>query len=85
VAEVMTGPLRKRHEAIAQRHRAVLESWRVVPLDADIAASAARVRAVHGLRLADAVQVATALAVNAHALVSADRDFSKVPGLRVLG
>jgi len=85
LAEVMTGPLRKRQEAVANRHRAILESWRVVPVDAEIAAGAARVRAAHGLRLADAVQVATVTALNAYALVTPDSDFSRVPGLRVLG
>ena len=82
--EVMAGPLAKRQEAMAERYRAVLESWHVVPLDADIAARAAHIRAVQGLRSPDAVQVASAIAVHAHALVTHDRDFSKVAGIRVL-
>jgi predicted nucleic acid-binding protein len=36
------------------------------------------------LKLADAVQAASALAVNAAALVTHDRDFSRVWSLRVL-
>jgi predicted nucleic acid-binding protein len=84
LAEVMVGPLRKGHQAVAERHRKALESWRVVPLNADIAAMAARVRGAHGLRLPDAIQVATAIAARAYAVVSSDRDFSKVPGLRVI-
>lgn len=84
VAEVMVGPLRKGQHALAERHRIALESWRIVPLDADIAAMAARVRAVHGLRLPDAIQVATAFAVRAHAVVTSDSDFGRVPGLRII-
>jgi predicted nucleic acid-binding protein len=36
------------------------------------------------LRLADAVQAASALAINAAALVTHDRDFSRVNTLRVI-
>lgn len=84
VAEVLTGPLGAGEEALAKRYRAVMESWQVVNLTADIAESAARLRASLKLRLADAVQVASALAVNADALVTHDRDFSKLKSLTVL-
>jgi predicted nucleic acid-binding protein len=84
VAEVLTGPLQAGDEALARRYRAVLESWQVVDLDLDIAESAARLRASLRLRLADAVQAASALAVNASALVTHDRDFSRVRALRVI-
>ena len=49
-----------------------------------VAESAARLRAALRLRLADAVQAASALAVNAAALVTHDRDFSRVRSLRVI-
>lgn len=84
IAEVLTGPLRTQDEALARRYRAVLESWQVVDLDRDIAESAARLRATLNLRLADAVQAASALAINADALVTHDGDFSRVRSLRVL-
>lgn len=67
---------------MAKRYRAVLESWPVVELPADIAA---RLRAKLKLKLPDAIQVASALGVNADALVTHDRDFAKVRGLRVFG
>lgn len=85
LAEVLTGPLGAGNESLAERYRAVLESWYVVELSAQIAMSAARLRASTKLRLADAVQVASALAINAEALVTHDRDFSPVTALRVLG
>lgn len=84
VAEVLIGPLRRGDEALARRYRAVLESWRIVNLDIDIAETAARLRALHRLKLADAVQAASALAINAHALVTHDRDFSRLKSLRVI-
>ncbi|HVT44529.1 MAG TPA: type II toxin-antitoxin system VapC family toxin [Thermoanaerobaculia bacterium] len=84
IAEVLTGPLQSGDEALARRYRAILESWQVIALDTDIAKSAARLRASLGLKLADAVQAASALAVDADALVTHDRDFSRVRPLRVI-
>jgi predicted nucleic acid-binding protein len=84
IAEVLAGPIGAGDDALARRYRAILESWRPVALDVDIAESAARLRASLGLKLADAVQAASALAVNAAALVTHDRDFSRVRSLRIL-
>jgi len=84
VIEVLAGPLQKRQEALAARYQRLMESWLVVALDADVAASAARIRATEGLRLPDAVQVASAIAVQAHALVTHDRDFTRIRAIRVL-
>lgn len=84
IAEVLTGPLKMGEEALAKRYRAVLEAWQVVDFTGDIAESAARLRGKYGLKLPDAIQAASALAINADALVTHDRDFAKVRGLRVL-
>jgi predicted nucleic acid-binding protein len=84
VAEVLTGPLQSGDEALAKRYRTILESWHVVELTVDIAESAARLRASLRLGLADAIQAASALATNATALVTHDRDFSRVTSLRIL-
>jgi predicted nucleic acid-binding protein len=67
-----------------RRYRSVLESWQPIPLDVDFAESAARLRASLRLKPADAVQAASALAVNAAALVTHDRDFSRVGSLRII-
>ena len=85
IAEVLTGPLSARNEALVKRYRAVLESWQVIELTADIAESAARLRASLKIKLSDAIQAASAIAINADALVTHDRDFSRVTGLRVVG
>lgn len=84
MAEVLAGPFGAGEEALAKRYRAVMESWQVVNLTAEIAESAARFRARLKLKLPDAIQVASAIAVNADALVTHDRDFSKVRTLAVL-
>ena len=84
IAEVLTGPLRAGDEALIRRYRTLLETWRVVPLDADVAESAARLRATYRLKLPDAVQAASALAINAEALATHDRDFSRLSHLRIL-
>ncbi|HEX7323768.1 MAG TPA: PIN domain-containing protein [Rhodanobacteraceae bacterium] len=83
VAEVLTGPLSAGNGTLAKRYRGVLETWQVVGLDADIAETAARMRARYGLKLPDAVQLASALAINADALVTHNRDFAKLQGLRI--
>lgn len=84
MSEVLTGPLGAGQEVLAKRYRNVMESWQVVELSADIAESAARLRGSLKLKLADAVQVASALTIGADALLTHDRDFSAVKALRVL-
>lgn len=85
IAEVLTGPLKAGEEALAKRYRAVLDAWQVVDFTSDIAESAARLRGTYGLKLPDAIQLASALEINAHALVTHDRDFAQIRGMRVLG
>lgn len=84
IAEVLTGPMKAGEEALARRYRAALETWTVVDFTGDIAESAARLRGRYGLKLPDAIQLASALAINADALVTHDRDFGHVMGIRVL-
>ncbi|HEX3847536.1 MAG TPA: PIN domain-containing protein [Steroidobacteraceae bacterium] len=85
LAEVLTGPFNDGDEVLAEKYRATLKSWFLVDLDAEIAESAARLRASLKLKLADAVQAASALAIGADAMITHDRDFSALRGLRVLG
>ena len=84
LAEVLTGPLQVGDDALARRYRATLEAWQLVALNTDIAESAARLRASLRLKLADAIQVASALMIDATALVTHDRDFSRVQSLRII-
>lgn len=84
IAEVLAGPIAVGDEALVRRYRTVLESWQVVESSGDIAESAARLRISLRLKLPDAIQAASALAVGADALVTHDRDFARLTALRVL-
>ena len=81
LVEVLTGPLRTGNESLAQNYQSALSApagWRVVGLSPGIAFRAARIRGSTRLRLPDAVQVATALETSSVALVTNDRDFSRL-------
>jgi predicted nucleic acid-binding protein len=84
VAEVLTGPLKQGQDALAKRYEKALAGFEIIPVTVEVAVTAARLRAGTGLRLPDALQAATALEIGAAALVTHDRDFSKLQGLRVL-
>jgi predicted nucleic acid-binding protein len=84
IAEVLTGPMKAGEEALARRCRAALGAWMVVDFTSDIAECAARLRGRYGLKPPDAIQLASALAINADALVTHDRDFDRVTGIQVL-
>jgi predicted nucleic acid-binding protein len=84
-AGVLNGPAEDRDWGLAvrcpelrSRYAEVLESWRVIDLDYVIAVRAAEFRAVYRLKTPDAVQVASALEINADAFVTHDRDFSRL-------
>jgi predicted nucleic acid-binding protein len=88
VAEVVTGPLRSGKDALAERYRqAMTESngFSVCDTNSDIAMLAARLRVRHSLRLPDAIQLATAVHAGCFAVVSRDRDFSRVKDIVILG
>lgn len=84
IAEVLAGPFKHGEDVLAKRYENALSNFDVVPVSQDIAVAAARLRASTGLRLPDALQAATALEVDAVALVTHDRDFARLHGLRVI-
>ena len=84
LAEVLTGPYQAGQMALAKRYEAALSTYRLVLLSPALAALAAQLRVQYRLKLPDAVQLASALDIGAAALVSHDRDFSRVQGLPVL-
>ena len=84
LSEILAGPCKNGHTALAKRYEKALTSYRVVDLSTPIALLAAQLRARFTLKLPDAIQVATALDNGADALVTHDRDFSKVRGISVL-
>ena len=84
LAEVLTGPFKAKQTALAKRYEKALNHYQVVPLTAQVAALAAQLRVQYRLKFPDAVQLASALDLGAAALVTHDRDFSRVQGLPVL-
>lgn len=84
LAEVLTGPLRTGQAALAQRYEKALARFTIVPVSSAVAVLAASMRARYGLKLPDALQLATALEIGAVALVTHDRDFARVEGLDIL-
>jgi predicted nucleic acid-binding protein len=88
LAEVVTGPLQSGNELLATQYERALTSstgWQVVPVTQQVAMQAARLRAVYGLRLPDAIQVATAVVSGAQVLLTHDRAFAKIKEIQVLG
>ena len=83
VAEVLAGPFKAKQDVLAKQYEKALASFEIVPISVEIAIIAARLRSTSALRLPDALVAATALEIGATALVTHDRDFSKLQGLRV--
>ena len=84
LAEVLTGPLSHGNDLLAEQYRATLSAWNLIPITEDIAVAAARFRSAYRLRLPDAIQLATAVVTGSAALVTHDRDFSRVREIRIL-
>jgi predicted nucleic acid-binding protein len=84
LAEVLTGPLRYDNELLAEQYRKALSGWEVVPVSEEIAVAAARFRATYQLRLPDAIQLATTVETGSVALITHDRDFSRVADISIL-
>jgi len=62
---------------------AAMQRTRIVPLDTELALSAADLSLAHGLAMADAMVLATAHGMRAE-LITSDADFAAVPGVTYL-
>jgi len=85
--EVLVHPLRNGDEALARQYNDILLSSphvSTLPVTFSTAQGAAELRASHGLKTPDAIQVATALRHEADAILTNDRDLSGIEGLQVL-
>jgi predicted nucleic acid-binding protein len=60
------------------------ENLGIFPLDMDIADHAVALRARHGFKTSDAIQIGTALACGADYIVTNDRDWRRFKKVRVL-
>ncbi len=87
LAEVLVKPLREKRQRAVDDYRRLLRAFpnlRLLPLTADIAEEAARLRALHGLALPDMIQIASAVAGGAGGLVTNDPSLQRVTGIEVL-
>ncbi len=84
LAEVLTGPYQAGQTALARRYENALQQYRVVDITPAIAILGAQLRAQYRLKLPDALQLASALDMGADALVTHDRDFSRVSGVVIV-
>jgi predicted nucleic acid-binding protein len=85
--EVLVGPLRAGETALAETYEAALTGGpgiRLVPVDLSVLRSAARLRADHGLRTPDAIQLAAAREGSATCFLTHDRRLRSIPGLQVV-
>jgi predicted nucleic acid-binding protein len=87
LTEVLVHPYQHGNQTLAREYSDILLHARNVgalPVSPEIAADAARLRALHGIRAPDAIQLATAQSRHATAFLTNDEGLEKVSGLHVL-
>jgi predicted nucleic acid-binding protein len=87
LTEVLSHPIQRSDHELVQRYRNILlnsSGLTIVPVSTDIAIEAASLRAAHGLKTPDAIQLATARRSGASALLTNDDDFASVNSLQIL-
>jgi predicted nucleic acid-binding protein len=85
--ETLVVPHRAGDCALADRYELLLSRSRglqVVELDRTLLRAAARLRAAHGVKTPDAIQLAAALSKGCLGFVTHDRPLSKVEGIKIL-
>ena len=85
--EVLVVPYRDGNLPLAERYEQLLtrgQGLRMVPLDNAHLRAAAQLRAVHGVRTPDAIQLAAALSARCTTFVTNDRSIRGVAELRIL-
>jgi predicted nucleic acid-binding protein len=85
--EVLVHPLRHGDEKLAEQYRGILlgaAGLRTVTLSTELAEEASRMRADHGLRTPDAIQLATSSHEGAAFFLTNDTRLPSVPGLTML-
>lgn len=85
--EVLVQPIRHGDTSLADQYRHILLNFaglKSVPLSEDVAEQAAKLRAAHNLRTADAIQMATALSAGASVFLTNDLKLASVPGMQIL-
>lgn len=87
LTELLAQPLRHGRTDLVEAYRRLFEAHahvRVVPIDVAIAVRGAELRARHGLRTPDALQVAAAIQAGCDAFLTNDADMRRVDEARVV-
>ena len=87
LGEVLVKPILARRKDLQDDYRELLlegSNFQTLPIDAIVAESAARLRAVYGLRLPDALQIALAIESGCQAILCNDHSMRRVTDLSVL-
>ncbi|MFB6231201.1 MAG: type II toxin-antitoxin system VapC family toxin [Salinibacter sp.] len=87
LAEALVEPFREGNERYQQIYRETLQdraSFRLVPVTRPLLVESARLRASTGLRLPDAIHLATAREAECTTLVANDDDFEDAPEMNVV-
>lgn len=87
LTEVLVQPFRHAQPKLADAYRDILTNSpnvEILSIDPTIAEAAARLRALHGLKTPDAIQVAAAIEGRCQALLTNDPAMKRVPDLQVL-
>ncbi len=87
LTEILVQPLRLGNTDRAQEYHDILfdrHNYTMVAITAEIAISAAAIRARYGLRTPDAMHAATAIQSDCDAILTNDRDFRRVQDISVL-
>ena len=87
LSEVLVQPILARRSDLQNAYRELLlksSNFQTLPVGVTVAESAARLRAVYGLRLPDAIQIAFAIDSGCQAIVCNDHSMQRVTELPVL-
>jgi predicted nucleic acid-binding protein len=87
LTEVLVYPLRHGNPKLADQYRRILlqaNQITTAPVSDAIAEEAAQLRASHGFRTPDAIQLATAVRAGASSFLTNDARFSSVASLKIL-
>lgn len=87
LTEVLIHPLRQANKFLTMQYSDILlhsPNLATRSVTSEIATLAAKIRATHGMKMPDAIQLATAQDANAAAFLTNDRGLSSHPGMNVL-
>jgi predicted nucleic acid-binding protein len=85
IAETLVGFYYNKEEKEAEHFLVqVLQSYYVLPVDVQVSEKAAKLRAQQGIKLPDAVIIATAMITNADYLITKDDTLKKKTGIKSL-